>query len=156
MAAEQCAPLTEKTIVVIPTTTVPQGVSAMLSMDPDASADTAARDFREALGRVRTALITYAARDSVFDGHPILAGEYLGLLDGNLLGSFRDMNTLLQELARALSDTPPEFLSVYYGEDVSAGDAEEVSGLLSRSFPESELTLVNGGQPVYYYMISAE
>jgi DAK2 domain fusion protein YloV len=156
MAAEQCAPLTDKKVVVIPTTTVPQGVSAMLSMDPDASAETAAQSFREALARVRTALITYAARDSVFDGHPICAGEYLGLLDGNLLGSFRDMPALLQALAGDLFDAPPEFLSVYYGEDVSTADAEEVSGLLSQSFPDSELTLVNGGQPVYYYMISAE
>ena len=156
MAAEQCAPLTQKRVVVIPTTTVPQGVSAMLSIDPDAPADTVAESFREALLRVRTALVTYAARDSVFDGHPILAGEYLGLLDGNLLGSFRDINALLEELARSLSDTPLEFLSVYYGEDVNTTDAEEVSGFLSKSFPDSELTLVNGGQPVYYYMISAE
>ena len=112
--------------------------------------------FREAASRVHTALVTYAARDSDFDGHSIRAGEYLALLDGALLGSYTNLATLIKELSWAFEELSPEFITVYYGQNVAASDAEGVSATLTDCFPDAEVTLVNGGQPVYYYMISAE
>lgn len=157
MAAEQCIPLTEKRVIIIPTTTIPQGVSAMLSMDTyTQSEDEIKENADEAIKNVHTALITYAARDSDFDGYEIKSGEYLGLLDGALLGSNSDIDVLVGKLADELEKLSPEFLTVYYGEDVSSDDAEIVGSLLSKKHPSAEMSIINGGQPVYYYMISAE
>lgn len=157
MAAEQCVPLTEKRVVIIPTTTIPQGVSALLSMDLSAQTEEELRESAlEAIQSVHTALITYAARDSDFDGYVIKAGEYLGLLDGALLGSNADIAALIETLAQKLEALDPEFLTVYYGEDVGADDAQAVGDILSGKRPSAEMSIINGGQPVYYYMISAE
>ncbi len=157
MAAEQCIPLTERKVIVIPTKTVPQGVSAMLNMDTYAqSEEELVETAKAAIDTVHTALITYAARDSDFDGYEIKAGEYLALLDGALLGSSADLNSLIDKLGVALDDLTPEFITIYYGEDVNPEDAEKVNRRLTELQPEAELSLINGGQPVYYYMISAE
>ncbi|MEG1316399.1 MAG: DAK2 domain-containing protein, partial [Oscillospiraceae bacterium] len=157
MAAEQCIPLTEKKVIVIPTKTVPQGVSAMLNMDTYTQTESQILDVAtEAIESVHTALVTYAARDSDFDGYEIKAGEYLGLLDGALLGSNADINILITTLAEKLEAFDPEFITIYYGEDVAPEAAEDVKNLLEASRPSSELSVINGGQPVYYYMISAE
>ena len=157
MAAEQAAPLAEKKVVIIPTKTVPQGVSAMLGMEIYEQSETdLIASANQAISNVHTALITYAARDSDFDGHKIKAGEYLGLLDGALLGSNADITTLIAALSDKLRDISPEFLTVYYGEDVTREDAQKVADELSNGHPEAEMSVINGGQPVYYYMISAE
>ena len=156
MAAEQCIPLTEKTVRVIPTRTVPQGVAALAYMDPDQSPDELEENFKESAARVHTALITYAARDSDFDGHAIHAGEYLALLDGKLLGSYANLPTLLKELNWAFGELEPEFLTVYYGQDATEQDANGVAESLTSCFPDADVSLVSGGQPVYYYMIAAE
>ena len=156
MAAEQCIPLTEKTVRVIPTRTVPQGVAALAYMDPDQSPDDLEESFKESAARVHTALVTYAARDSDYDGHIIHAGEYLALLDGKLLGSYASLPTLLKELNWAFGELEPEFLTVYYGQDVTETDASGVAESLTSCFPEADVSLVSGGQPVYYYMIAAE
>ena len=156
MAAEQCIPLTEKKVIVMPTRTVPQGVSALLNLDPDADEAQVVSDMRDAIGRVHTAMVTYAARDSVFDGHDIKAGEYLALLDGALLNSYPGMDALIDALGTAFEELDPEFITLYYGCDVAADEAEHVGNMLSTHFPESELSVVDGGQPVYYYMISVE
>ena len=156
MAAEQCSRLTKKHVRVIPTRSVPQGVTALAYMDPDQDPDALDASFRECADRVHTALVTYAARDSDFDGHAIHAKEYLALLDGKLLGSYTNLNTLLKELSWAFEELSPEFLTVYYGQDVTDEDAKRVSDELAATFPEADVSLVNGGQPVYYYMISAE
>ena len=156
MAAEQCIPLTEKKVVVIPTKTVPQGVTAMLSFDPGKPADALADAMIDAIEDVHTSLITYAARDSDFDGHAIHAGEYLALLDGRLIGSYTSMKTLLKELSWSIDELDPELLTVYYGEDVDEDAASETASELEAIFPDAEVGIVNGGQPVYYYMISVE
>ena len=156
MAAEQCAPLTDKQVRVVPTTTVPQGVSALAYMEPDQDADALDAAFRETASNVHTALITYAARDSEFDGQVIHAGEHLALLDGKLLGSYPDVDAVFADLNRAFSALDPEFLTVYYGADVTAEDAEDARACLGKAFPEADISVVNGGQPVYYYMIAAE
>ena len=156
MAAEQCIPLTEKKVIVMPTRTVPQGVSALLNLDPDADEAQVVSDMRDAISRVHTAMVTYAARDSEFDGHSIKAGEYLALLDGALLNSYPGMDALIDALGAAFEELDPEFITIYYGSDVKADEAEHAGGLLSTHFPEAELSIVDGGQPVYYYMISVE
>ena len=158
MAAEQCARLkeTKKRVIVIPTRTVPQGITAMLNLDTYADEETMVSTFNEVIKDVHTAQVTYAARDSDFDGHDIKAGEYLALLDGALVGSFPSIEATMEALNEAFKQFDPEFISVYYGEDVSDEDASGVHAIIEAAYPDSEVGLVNGGQPVYYYMISVE
>jgi hypothetical protein len=156
MAAEQCDPLTTKTVIVVPTKTIPQGVSAMMRLSPDSSPEALMEDFNDALGSVHTAQVTYAARDSDFDGHDIHAGEYLTLLDGALVGSFASTEEVVSHLADVIAPLDPEFVTVYYGQDVSDGDAQVFSEALGARFDQAETSLIPGGQPVYYYIISVE
>ena len=157
MAAEQCIPLSEKKVIVIPTKTIPQGVSALISMDTfSQTEDEIMESVTEAISAVHTVLITYAARDSDFDGYQIKAGEYLGLMDGALFGSDADINALSEKLGQELHNLDPEFITVYYGEDVDEASAEGVRGILETSNKDVEFSVISGGQPVYYYMISAE
>ena len=156
MAAEQCIPMTTKKVIVIPSRTVCQGISAMMRLSPDMSAEELQADFTDALSSVHTIQITYAARDSEFDGHHIKAGEYLTLMDGQLVGSFADTDALVSGLDPAIADLEPEFVTVYYGQDVAEADAESFSNTLAGKLPDAETSLIRGGQPVYYYMISVE
>ena len=157
MAAEQSIPLCEdKTVVVIPTKTIPQGITAMLNFDPESEVSDIVETLGESLESVHTAQVTYAARDSDFDGYAIHAGEYLALLDGKLIGSFTEMPSMLNKMSETFNDLDPEIITVYYGSDVSQDDAEVTAGELEKAFPDAEVTVVNGGQPVYYYMISVE
>lgn len=156
LAAEQCVPLSDKKVIVVPTKTVPQGISAMLKLDVSAELDEIEAELKEVISHVHTVLVTYAARDSEFDGYSIKANEYLALLDGALIGSFVDMQGLIDGVCAAIENLAPEFISVYYGEDVFELDAESTAGALEAAFPEAEISLVGGGQPVYYYMISVE
>ncbi len=156
MAAEQCIPLSRKKVVVIPSKTVPQGVTAMLNFMPEGEADEITAAMTDSLSSVHTAMVTYAARDSEFDGHSIHAGEYLALLDGALVGSFTSISTLFKELSWAIDELNPEFITMYYGEDVDEEDASAVSDTFKGNFPDAEITVINGGQPVYFYMISIE
>ena len=156
MAAEQCVPLTEKQVIVVPTKTVPEGISAMLNLDAEAEPEQIAAAFQESARRVHTAQVTYAARDSNFDGHKIKAGEYLCLLDNTLLGSSGKQAAIAKMLGKAIRKLRPEFVTIYYGEDVRETDAQAVSDAAAAAFPEADVTLVNGGQPVYYYLVSIE
>ena len=156
MAAQQAVPLSTRKVVVIPTKTVPQGVSALMAMDPDAEEETNTAEMTEAAGRVHTVQITYAARDSMFSGLPIRAGEYLALIENSLLATGPDLNAIMDAVKDALAPFDPEFLTVFYGEHVKEADASAVADALSGAMPEAELSLICGGQPVYYYMISAE
>ena len=156
MAAEQCVPLTEKKVIVMPTKTVPQGVSALLNFSPDMEEGELVEAMNEAMDNVHTAMVTYAARDSDFDGHAIHAGEYLALLDGALIGSYTNLKTLFKELSWAFDEYEPEFITVYYGEDVEEAEANENSRTITDCFPDAEVSVVSGGQPVYYYMIAVE
>ena len=157
MAAEQSIPLCEdKTVVVIPTKTVPQGITALLNFDPDKEISDIAEAMNESIESVHTAQVTYAARDSDFDGYAIHAGEYLALLDGKLIGSFTEMSKMLGKMGEVFEPLDPELITVYYGENVTQDEAEETAAALEDRFPDAEVTVVNGGQPVYYYMISVE
>ena len=157
MAAEQCVGLVEgKQVVVIPTRTVPQGVSAMLVMDPDAGVDANVDAMKDAMANVRTSEVTYAARDSDFDGFAIKEGDYMALADGQLFGTAHELPDLLEKLALADSQQQADFINIFYGEDVSEEDAGKALELFQQLCPNAEITLLSGGQPVYYYMISAE
>ena len=161
MAAEQCVGLTDKKVIVMPSRTVPQGVSALLNFVPGEPDDPTPVEnlvgaMGEAMGNVHTAMVTYAARDSDFDGHAIHAGEYLALLDGQLIGSYTNTKTLFKELSWAIDDFRPEFITVYYGEDVTEEEATAAAETMVGNFPDADVNVVDGGQPVYYYMISAE
>ena len=156
MAAQQCIPLTDKKVIVMPTKTVPQGVAALLNLNIDEPETQIVSDMNEAISRVHTAMITYAARDSEFDGHSIHAGEYLALLDGALIENCAETEELFASLSRAVQPMNPEFITVYYGADVSAEEAEEAGAVFAERFPDAEISVVSGGQPVYYYMIAVE
>ena len=157
MAAQQCIGLTEKTVVVIPTASIPQGVSAMMAVDPDMSdADAIAKAMTDAAQCVSTAQITYAARNSEFDGFDIHEGDYLALLDGKLLGTDRDVSALLDGLSDEAASREAEFITVFYGEDVNEEDARKACDAFTRKCPDAEVNLICGGQPVYYYIISIE
>ena len=157
MAAEQTIPLCEdKKVVVLPTKTVPQGISALLCADPDAEEADNTAAMTEGFSHVRTSEITYAARDSDFDGFAIHQGDYLALEEHQLFGTDQDLNALLDHLARSNSHQEAEFISIFYGEDVTEEQAQEAERIFSAACPNAEVTLLSGGQPVYYYMISAE
>lgn len=151
MAAQQCIGLTEKTVVVIPTASIPQGVSAMMAVDPDMSdADAIAKAMTDAAQCVSTAQITYAARNSDFDGFDIHEGDYLALLDGKLLGTDRDVSALLDGLSDEAASREAEFITIFYGEDVNEEDAHKACDAFTRKCPDAEVNLICGGQPVYY------
>ena len=157
MAAQQCEGLTEKNVIVIPTSTVPQGISAMMAVDleqGDAKAIESA--MLDAAKNVTTAQITYAARDSDFDGNDIHEGDFLALLDGKLFGVDKSISVLLGKLADTAAERGAEFINVFYGEDVDAAEAEVDSGCFSEKLPNAEVSVLSGGQPVYYYIISFE
>ena len=156
MAAEQVQPLTEKKVIVIPSKTVPQGISAMLVFDPDAGEDSNAAAMREAMKNVTTMQLTYAARDSDFDGHDIHAGEYLALNGGALFGNDTDMDALLRRMAENLNGEGKEFITIFYGADTNEEQAHNAAAIFSAACPDAEITVMNGGQPVYYFLISAE
>ena len=157
MAAQQCDALTEKTVIVIPSKTVPQGITAMMNVDfeaPDAQSITDA--MTEALSTVTTAQITYAARNSDFDGFDIREGDYLALEEGKLFGTDNCLDTLLNKLAADAVERESSFISLYFGEDVSEEEARKAASLFESACPDAEIAVLSGGQPVYYYIISME
>ena len=157
MAAQQCVGLAEgKQIIVLPTKTVPQGISALLCADPDGEVEDNTAAMTEAIGNVRTSEVTYAARDSDFDGFAIKQGDYMALAEHQLFGTDADLSILLDRLARADAQQNAEFINIFYGEDVTEEEAQGALEIFQNACPNAEITLLSGGQPVYYYMVSAE
>ena len=156
MAAEQCKPLSEKQVVVIPTGTVPQGITAMLNLDPSAEGEDNVETMTSSIQNVTTMQVTYAARNSDFDGYAINAGDYLALCGGALFGTDQNIETLLEGLAGKALELGSEFVTIFYGEDTTEEEAQRAGEIFSRVCPDAEVTLLSGGQPVYYYLISAE
>lgn len=156
MAAEQVNALTPKNVVVIPSRTVPQGVTAMLGFNPDGSVEENTQALTEALSTVDTMQITYAARNSDFDGYDIHEGDYLALYGSQLFGTSQDIKVLLRSLAEKIRDDGKEYVTIYYGADVKEKHAQKAADLFADICPNADVNLLNGGQPVYYYLISAE
>ena len=156
MAAEQVDALTPKNVVVIPSKTVPQGITAMLSFNPDGEIEENTEALTEALGTVETMQITYAARNSDFDGYDIHEGDYLAIYEKNLYGTSRDIKVLLKALAQKVAEDGKEYITIYYGADIKEKHAQKAADLFQEICPNADVNLLNGGQPVYYYLISAE
>ena len=156
MAAQQVDALTEKNVIVIPSKTVPQGITAMLSFNPEGSIEENEEALTEALGTVDTMQITYAARNSDFDGFDIHEGDYMALYGSQLFSTSKDIKVLLKALAQKVRDDGKEYITIYYGADVKERHAQKAADIFADICPDADVNLIRGGQPVYYYMISAE
>jgi len=156
MAAQQVDALTPKNVVVIPSKTIPQGITAMLNFNPEGTVEENIDAMTDALGTVDTMQITYAARNSDFDGYDIHEGDYLALYGSQLFGTSQDIRVLLKSLAEKIRDDGKEFVTIYYGEDVKEKHAQKAADIFADICPDADVNLLRGGQPVYYYLISAE
>jgi dihydroxyacetone kinase-like predicted kinase len=156
MAAQQCIPLTDKQVFVIPTKSIPQGIAAMLSIDEADDVNEIASCMASAARRVRTALITKAARDSFFDGRQIKKGEYLALFEDSLAANGPDAYAVIDTIATALCSFSPEFITIFSGEGVGEADAAAVAHRIGSFSPNTETSVIEGDQPIYHFIISAE
>ncbi|MBQ7416391.1 MAG: DAK2 domain-containing protein [Oscillospiraceae bacterium] len=156
MAAQQVDALTPKKVVVIESKTIPQGVTAMLSFNPEGTEEENVEAMTEALGTVDTMQITYAARNSDFDGYDIHEGDYLALYGSQLFGTSQDIKVLLKSLAQKVRDDGKDYVTIYYGENVKEKHAQKAADIFADICPDADVNLLRGGQPVYYYLISAE
>ena len=157
MAAEQAIKLADRNVCVLPSRTVPQGIAAMLAFDPDAELEQNQVNMSNALDTVSTGSITFAARDSDYDGHAIREGELLALDNGKLSFTDTDLARTCSKLVKQMLSRSSSFVTVYYGEDVTPEMAAQAEGAIRQRLPEDvELTVLNGGQPVYYFIISVE
>ena len=156
MAAQQVDALTPKNVVVISSKTVPQGITAMLNFNGEGSVEENEAAMTESLATVDTMQITYAARNSDFDGYDIHEGDYLALYGSALFGTSKDIKVLLRSLAEKVRDEGKEFITIYYGNDVKEKHAQKAADIFAEVCPDADVNLLSGGQPVYYYLISAE
>ena len=156
MAAQAAQELATREVVVVPAKTVPQGITAMLSFDETQSASENAELMTESLAGVTTMQITYAARNSDFEGRDIHEGEYLALYNGALLGNSPDLDALLSAMAEKTAEEGKEFINIFYGADTTPEQASHAAELFTKALPNAEVNVLSGGQPIYYYLISAE
>lgn len=157
MAAEQAVPLCQsKTVVVLGTKTIPQGISAMLSFDENMEMDENRETMLDAAANVRSGQVTYAARNSDFDGKRIKEGEYLSLFESKLCANSRKLDDAVKKLLREMTRKKCSFINIIYGADMTQEDAARVEKVAKKEAPDAEITIIYGGQPVYYYLISAE
>lgn len=157
MAAEQAVKLTDKSVCVLQTRTIPQGISAMMAFDDSVGLAENRINMTKAFEKVQTGLVTYAARDSDFEGHAIKEGEILALDNGKLAFTEKDINKATVKLTKKLCKSGASYVTVIYGSDVTEENAEQLQQLLQSKLSDKiEVMLVNGGQPVYYYIISVE
>ena len=163
LAAEQAVPLADRKVHVLPTRTIPQGISAMLNFDADLSVEDNLIGMMKAADNVSTGQVTFAARDSDYDGRNIREGEILGLENGKLVFTDSDVRHAAVKLsksllnARRIAGRETNFITLIYGENVTEEDAAAVQESIRAKVGENvDITLVNGGQPIYYYIISIE
>ena len=156
MAAQQVNDLTPKNVVVIPSKTVPQGITAMLNFNGEGTEEENVEAMTESLATVDTMQITYAARNSDFDGFMIHEGDYLALYGSALFGTSKDIKVLLKSLAEKVRDEGKDYITIYYGADVKEKHAQKAADIFAEICPDADVNLLRGGQPVYYYLISAE
>ena len=157
MAAEQAIPISTRKVIVLHTRTIPQGITAMLSFDPDADANTNAIEMQKAAEKIATGQITFAARDSQVDGHNIKTGDLMALTGGKITFVDNDLERTVLKLLKQMIKKTSQFVTVIYGEDVSEDQANEIENAIQEKFGQKvEITVINGGQPIYYYIISVE
>lgn len=157
MAAEQTIPISTRKVIVIHTRTIPQGISAMLSFDPDTDVEANAIEMQKATERIATGQVTFAARDSDFDGHQIKKGELLAMLGGKISFTETDLEKSVMKLLKQMVKRDSQFITVIYGEDVTDEQAAELEEQIQAKYgSKAEITVINGGQPIYYYILSVE
>lgn len=156
LAAQAAAELAEKDVIVIESKTVPQGITALLNFDAELDVQDNVTAMAASLSTVTTMQVTYAARNSDFDGHDIHEGDYLGLCDGALLAVTPDLTAILTKMAEKTGAEDHSFINIFYGCDISEADAEAARDIFAAHAPDAEINLLSGGQPIYYYLISAE
>jgi len=157
MAAEQAIPISTRKVIVLHTRTIPQGITAMLSFDPDADNNTNAIEMQKAAEKIATGQITFAARDSEFDGHSIKKGELMALLGGKITFVDTDLEKTVMKLLKQMIKRDSQFVTVIYGEDVTESQAAAIEAQIQAKYgSKTEITMINGGQPIYYYIISVE
>lgn len=157
LAANQARDLTEdKNIIVIPTKTIPQGITALISYVPDKTVEQNTEEMMEAVGNVKTGQITYAVRDTKIDDKEIRQGDIMGIGDHGLLAVGTGIEDITVAALQEMTDENSEIISVYYGQDVSEEDAEHLAERLEEQYPDFDIEIHNGGQPIYYYIVSVE
>lgn len=157
LAANQARDLTEdKEIIVVPTKTIPQGISAMISFVPEKDGEENLASMTDAISRVKTGQVTYAVRDTRIDDKEIHEGDIMGIGDAGILAVGKERLQVAEDMVAEMIDEESEIISVYYGEDISEEEAEDLSNKLSEKYPDCEVELNQGGQPIYYYLISVE
>lgn len=157
MAAEQAIPISTRKVIVIHTRTIPQGISAMLAYDGDNDCETNAIEMQKSTERIATGQITFAARDSDFDGHEIKKGELLAMLGGKISFVDTDLEKSVMKLLKQMIKRDSQFVTVIYGEDVTDEQAAALEEQIQQKYgSKTEITVINGGQPIYYYIISVE
>ena len=157
LAANQAASLVEdKKIIVIPTKTIPQGITALINFIPDQSAEENAERMTEELENVKTGQVTYAVRDTVIDDKEIKQGDYMGIGDKSILAVGKDIKSTTEDMVAEMIDEESAIISIYYGEEVTEEDANALGAALEEKYPEVEVEIHFGGQPIYYYVISVE
>ena len=157
MAAEQAIPISTRKVIVLHTRTIPQGITAMLSFDPDADDNTNAIEMQKAAERIATGQITFAARDSQADGHNIKKGDLMALTGGKIVFVDNDLERTVLKLLKQMIKKDSQFVTVIYGEDVTEEQASIIEASIQEKFGQKdEITVINGGQPIYYYIISVE
>ena len=154
MAAEQAIPISTRKVIVIHTRTIPQGVAAMLAFDPEGSEEDNTSAMKEAMKNVTTAKLTFAARDSSFDGKDIKEGQILGLIENDVKYVCDSREECLKNVAEDIKDR--DYITLFYGEGIDEEEANAAAEVIKEVIGDVEVMVVNGGQPVYYYLISAE
>lgn len=157
LAANQAADIEEnKKVVVIESKTIPQGIGALIGFDPEASADDNKDSMLDAMSAIKTGQVTYAVRDTSIDGKEIKTGDYMGISDSGIASVGTDIAEVVKELIESMTDDMSELISIYYGSDVTEEEASGMEAMIQEIYPDYEIELHNGGQPVYYYLVSVE
>ena len=156
MSADQAAEISDKNIFVVPTKSIPEGISALVAFEPQASGGENAQNMKNAASKVKTGLITHAVRDTAVDGKEIHTDDILGLSGGKIVSVGNEVNKIAEDIIKSVADEESELITVIYGEDVKEEEAEELRAFAEEEFPDADVSLYNGGQPVYSYILSAE
>ena len=157
MAANQAASLVEdKDIIVIPTKTIPQGITALVNFIPDYTAEENKEAMTAEIENVKTGQVTYAVRDTEIDGKTIKQDDYMGIGDKSILSVGKELKDTTLEMVYEMIDDESAIVSIYYGSDASEEDASEIASIITEKYPDLEVEINNGGQPIYYYIISVE
>ena len=156
LAAQQAQKLSNKHVYVVPTTTIPQGIAALLAFNPDASLEANGEDMSAVIGEIKTGEVTYAVRDSRFNGEEIKKGDIIGLAQGDIVAIGREPTEVVMGLMEHLVEETSEIVTIYYGEGATSTAAEKLAVKIQNAYPHCDVEAYNGGQPLYYYILSVE